>query len=385
MGEKIKIAIVVEAVLGGIRQHVYDIVCRLDKEKYDIYFLYSDRRADETFFEQKSELEKYAKLIPCNEMQREIGIQDLKAYKKIINVFKEIKPDIVHCHSSKAGIIGRLAAKHCGVKKILYTPHAYAFQSPDISIIKKKVYITAERYLSKHACNLTINVSKGELNLAAEYKIDRAEKFTLIYNGIPELMLPDKSKLRNRLGLDNSKYYIGFTGRCAKQKDPMTFLEIAKSVSKRKPNVEFIYVGNGDMQQIMKRWISNNEMESQIHMPGFRKDASEIVGALDLYLSTALYEGLPYSMIEAMRAGVPIIATDVTGNNELVFENINGMLFPAGDVAEGCRMIEKQIKEHCISEKAVKETFMESFSINTMMKKLNMVYEIGGGYNLISR
>lgn len=377
MEQRIRVAIVVEALLGGIRQHVYDIVCGLDSEKYEVYFIYSDLRADETFYEQKKEMSQHAKLILCNEMQREIEKKDYDAYRRLVQIFQEIKPDIVHCHSSKAGFVGRLAAKHCKVKKIIYTPHAYAFQSPDISKKKKMLYIWAEKFLSRYACSITINVSKGEMNKALEYHLDKPDKFTLIYNGIPEKKLPDRQTLRERLGLRNDCYYVGFTGRCAEQKDPFTFLQIAKNAIEKEDNVEFLYIGDGDLKNAMEQWISEHGLQDKIHMLGFRKDASEIVGVLDIYLSTALYEGLPYSMIEAMRAGVPIIATDCIGNNELVFDGINGKMFPVRDKKQATNLVISQLKKRYIEPSKVLQTFQEEFSLMKMLNRLLKIYQGG--------
>lgn len=373
---KIKIAMVVEAMLGGIRQHVCDIVKNLDQDKYDIYLIYSDIRADDVFFQEREVLERHATLIQCNEMQREIGRKDLAAYHKLVTLFREIKPEIVHCHSSKAGIVGRLAAKKCKVKKIIYTPNAYSFQSPEIKGLKKDIYILAERVLSRYATTMTINVSKGEMKQALDYKLDKPEKFTLIYNGIPDIPLPSKQELRDRLGLKQNAYYVGVTARCAKQKDPMTFLRIAEQVVAELPDTEFIYIGDGPMQQEMEEWIKSRKLEERIHMLGFRTDASEIVGALDIYLSTALYEGLPYSMIEAMRAGVPIIATDVVGNKELIFDGKNGKLFSIGNIDRPIELIKHQKGNMTINSKLVKDTYNREFSLNYMMKKVDEIYNL---------
>ena len=369
-----KVLLIAEAMLGGIRQHVFDIAQGLDKKEFEVYLIYSDKRADDKFFEGINEVGKSVKLIKCNEMERSIGLHDIKAYRKVKQHIKEIQPDVVHCHSSKAGIVGRLAAKNCKVPLILYTPNAYAFQSPDLSDIKKKIYIYAERYLSRKACSMTINVSKGEMNKALEYKIDVPEKFTLIYNGIPEIDLPDKEILKEKIGLKKNVKYVGFTGRCAKQKDPMTFLEIAKQVITKRDDTEFIYIGDGELQEQMQEWIINNNLTDKIHMLGFRNDSAEIVGAFDVYLSTALYEGLPYSMIEAMRAGVPIIATDCIGNNELVLEGINGHLFPLGDENRGFVLILKQIDYKEITVNMVINTFKSEFSLKRMIEKISNIY-----------
>lgn len=376
MDKKTKIVFVVEAMLGGIRQHVCDIVENLDIEQYDIYLIYSDLRADDRFYEEKVKLEKKAKLILCNDMQRSLGKNDLAAYKKLVKLFREIKPDIVHCHSSKAGIVGRMAAKKCRVPLIVYTPNAYAFQEPNISSMKKQIYIFAERFLSRYATDITINVSKGEMALAQKYHLDQKSKFTLIYNGIPQIELPDKSLLREEIGFNQDTYYVGVTARCAKQKDPFTFLKIAEKVVSARQNIEFVYIGDGELYDKMCQWIQERRLEDKIHMLGFRSDAARIVGALDLYLSTALYEGLPYSMIEAMRAGVPIIATDVVGNNELVIDGENGFLFKGRDINVGGRFVIRQIEEQLIVKENVIKTFVEKFSLNRMIEKTMGVYRI---------
>ncbi len=369
-----KIVMVVEAMLGGIRQHVCDIVESLNQQNYEIYVIYSDLRADDVFKKNKEQLMEHAKFIRCSSMQRSLGVKDFTAYKEMVKILENIRPDIVHCHSSKAGIIGRLAAKKCKVSCIIYTPNAYAFQNPDISLIKKYIYIYAEKILSGYATSLTINVSKGEMRLAQDYKLDKPEKFKLIYNGIRQVELKGKNQVRKTLGLDEEAFYVGVTARCAIQKDPFTFLRIAEKVVRRSSDIEFIYIGDGVLFKEMNEWIMKRGLEQKIHMLGFRTDAAVIVETFDIYLSTALYEGLPYSMIEAMRAGVPIIATDTVGNNELVFEGINGKLFPVKEVDRAVDMIFEQYETNAITSENVKETFRKEFSINSMIDKLNEIY-----------
>lgn len=381
MISKIRIAFVVEAMLGGIRQHVCDIIRNLEKEEYEIYLIYSDIRADGKFYMLLPEFEQAGvHLIQCNEMRREISKWDFKAYKRLVEIFKEVRPDIVHCHSSKAGVVGRMAAKRYGVNRIYYTPNSYAFQSPDISALKKALYIITEVILARFMTTKTINVSLGEMNLARRYHLDRSDKFVLIYNGVEEKVISkiNKEHLRRRLKVTEDKVLIGVTARCARQKDPMTFLQIAAAALKINDNLEFIYIGDGPLENDMRRWIDEWGLENKIRMLGFRSDAADIVGVLDIYLSTALYEGLPYSMLEAMRSGVPIIATDVVGNNELVENGKNGLLFKTGSIAGGVAAIRKQVEQMVIRSDEVVETFQEKFSLGKMMEDVVKVYEGGG-------
>lgn len=373
---KKKIVFVAEAMLGGIRQHVFDIIRYLDKDKFVIWLIYSDLRADHGFFDEKDEIGTFCNMIRCNTMTRGLGIQDIKAYREICKHIKAISPDIVHCHSSKAGIVGRMVAKNCNIKKIYYTPNAYAFQSPELSTIKRKIYIYAERFLSKKATTKTINVSKGEMELALKYKLDKPEKFELIYNGIAQISLERKEKIREKMGLQCSNYIVGVTARCAEQKDPMTWLKIAESVVKQVEQVDFVYIGDGPMQSQMEQWINERKLNNRIHMLGFKSDASAIVGMFDIYLSTALYEGLPYSMLEAMRAGVPIIASDTVGNNEIVNDGVNGFLFPLGDSQKAVVQIMNQLTHFPISSDMVTQEFSSKFKLDVMLKKLDVLYDI---------
>lgn len=375
MIRKIKVAHIVESMLGGIRRHVIDIIENLDKDKYEVYLIYSNRRADKVFFEEKEELEKHCTLILCNEMERKLGLNDLKAYKVVKNHLSIIKPDIVHCHSSKAGIVGRLAACVLKSKVIIYTPNAYAFQDFRIPIIKRKIYIVAERYLSRYATTMTINVSKGEMKEALNNRIDDERKFVLIYNGIPSEELPEKESLKNEMSLKKTMHYVGVTARCAKQKDPITFLQIAENVVKKRKDVEFLYIGDGEMIDEMRKYVCNHNLKDSVHILGFHPNASKIVGVLDIYLSTALYEGLPYSMLEALRAGIPVIATNTVGNNELIIDGENGKLFPVGDIEAGARLVIDQIENEGIKKERVRRTYEEKYSLKTMMNRINLLYE----------
>ena len=366
---KIKIVLIAEAMLGGIRKHVCDIACGLDSKRFDVYLIYSEARADETFFHEKDRLaEKGVKLICLNEMQREINLGDYKSYRKLLKILKEIKPDIVHCHSSKAGIIGRFAAKRCKVRKIFYTPNAYAFQDMGLKKLKRIIYVSAEKFLSRFATTMTINVSRGEMEMAKKYLIDKDCKFTLIYNGVSRAAPGERDTILKELNLPADKICIGANARCAEQKDPFTFLKIAEEVIRIKPDVQFLYIGDGSLYRQMKEWVKQRGLSDKIHLPGFRQDAGRAVAGFDIFLSTSLYEGMPYSLLEAIGAGVPIIATDVTGNNELVFPGENGLLFEKGNAEAGARCIIKQLDENII-KKDVVVSFRERFSLARMMER----------------
>lgn len=373
--EKIKVLLIAEAMSGGVRRHVVDLIGNIDGSKFDVTLLYGTGRMDEVFLAAKSSLEQKARLIESKYMQREISLgTERLAYREVKNVIAHIKPDVVHCHSSKAGILGRMAAKKAKVSKVFYTPHAYSFQAPEFTGPKNAVFTFLERYFSRHNTTKTFNVSVGEMQCALDKNIDQENKFTVIYNGIPDKDIPEKAQMRAKLNIPQDAFVAGVTARLNEQKDPLTFVKIAKEVLKVHSNSHFVYIGDGPLYDPVAAFIAENGLSGNVHLLGFRDDAEEIVAAFDVYLLTSLYEGLPYSPIESMRADVPIVATRATGNTELVTDGINGRLFDIGNVQQAVSLLDGFIcgKEDFCGK--VRSVFEERFTIGAMVKAIEKEY-----------
>lgn len=378
---KKKLVIMSEALGGGVRRHIIDLIENIDKNIFEIYFIYNLDRADSIIKEKISYMKKNGiNLIEIEKFNREIGFNDIKAYRSIYRELKKIKPDIVHCHSSKAGALGRIAAKKLGVKQIYYTPHAYYFQNPDSSKLKKNIYIFLESILSRYFTTKTINVSHGERKIALDYKLDKEEKFIVIYNGIEKNNIVSESKrsiLMNEFNIAKDDIVVGVIARLNKQKDPDTFIDIAKFVLSKYDKVKFIYVGDGELYNHINDRINKLNLNKNIILTGFRKDTEDILDIFDIFLTTALYEGMPYALIEASRAKLPIIATNITGNNEIVKNNENGYLFNRYDIEDESLKIINIIKDKNklleMSNKSY-EFFENDFTINIMIDKYEKLY-----------
>lgn len=379
--EKKQLLIVQEA-MGGCGRNVVDIVNGIDHSKFDVTVVYGTNRLDDYYRNAIPEMKKHATLIPVPELVRDLSTSnDLKAWLRVRKLIRQIKPDILHCHSSKAGIIGRSAAVGCHVSKVFYTPHAYAFQAWEFSESKKRFFAFLERTFSRFLTTRTFNVSNGERNIALQRRIDKPDKFKVVYNGIPDIALPSHEEALQMLGLSDLPHgaiVIGSTVRLAKQKDPMTFVRIAKTVVEHNPLAHFVCVGDGALQDEVTRFVSDNGLSGNVHLLGYRDDAERIVAAFDIYLLTSLYEGLPYSLVESLRAGVPVVATDVTGSNEVVQPGVNGYLFKVGDVADGACQVERVISELStesrFSSEAIRATYLEQFTSQQMLDSVQESY-----------
>lgn len=377
-----KRVLIVHEAMGGCGRNVIDIVNGIDRNKFEVTVAYGTDRIDDYYRKAIPEMQKHATLIPVPELTRDISVSnDLKAWLRVRKLIKEIRPDVLHCHSSKAGIIGRAATIGLHVPKVFYTPHAYSFQAWEFSESKKQLFTLIEQVFSRLFTTQTFNVSAGERDIALQHKIDRPEKFKVVYNGIPDVALPSRKEALQTLGLSDlpqNAIFIGSTVRLAQQKDPMTFVRIAKTVVEHNPLAHFICVGDGDLHDEVAHFITDNGLTGNVHLLGYRNDAERIVAAFDVYLLTSLYEGLPYSLVEALRAGVPIVATDVTGNNEVVQPGVNGYLFKVGDVEDGAHQVERIISERSHNGKfhydAIRHTYIDKFTSKCMLNSVQQSY-----------
>lgn len=374
--------LIVQEAMGGCGRNVVDIVNGIDHDRFDVTVAYGTDRLDDYYRKALPEMEKHATLIPIPELTRDISASnDIRAWLRVHELIKQIKPDILHCHSSKAGIIGRSAIIGSHVAKVFYTPHAYSFQAWEFSESKKLLFVMLERMFSHLLTTRTFNVSAGECDIALRYGIDNPNKFKVVYNGIPDIELPSHDEALRALGLSSlpqDSIVVGSTVRLAAQKNPMTFVRVAKTVVKHNPRVHFVCVGDGDLQDDVTRFVESNGLADHVHLLGYRDDAERIVTAFDVYLLTSLYEGLPYSLVESLRAGVPIVATNVTGSNEVVRPGVNGYLFEVGDVEDGARQVERIISERSrgggFSPDAVRGTYLDRFTSACMLDSVQQSY-----------
>lgn len=373
---KKRILLVSESMGGGLRKHIVQLINNLDKNIFDIYFIHGEETVDSTFINEYKKLNEQATIIPCKTLMREMNFKnDLRSLIFILNVISNISPDIVHCHSSKAGVLGRIAAKLKGVKNIFYTPHAYSFLSSEFGNRRKKFFIITEKFLSRYATCKTFCVSKGEKNSAIRLGIDLENKIEVVYNGLPNIQFSNNSDLKTELGLAKDSFIIGNNARLSEQKNPYLFIQIAKEMIKKNSKCHFVWAGDGPLANEIKQIVISNSLESNIHLVGDRNDSEYIVKDYDIFLITSKYEGFPYAPIEALRAKVPVIGTDVNGISEIVMEGINGYLFDQRDYKKAIAIIEKVFgNKKLLKEEEIFASYSERFTQIGMIKKIENFY-----------
>lgn len=369
-----------ETVMDGVGKNIVDLITHLDQDLFELHILHSSQRVDIHFQKAQEMLKGQVHFYEVNHFTRDISLlKDCSAFFHIRKHIKSIQPDIVHCHSSKAGVLGRFAAYTCNIKHIYYTPHAYAIQNMTIGVCKKVIYLTIEKLFAKFFTTTTINVSEGEKQFARDHHIAKAESLKVIYNCIDEKceVTQNRDTLKESLGLAKDQIVIGCVARIYRQKNPFLFMEIAKRVLVKHPHSVFVWIGDGEQRVQMEQYSAEHNLQKGILLLGFQEEINNYLNMMDLYLSTSLYEGLPYTLIEALRSKLPIVASDVIGNNEIVTQGLNGFLFDLDDIdlAVSCisRLIQDQALRIALGAKAY-DYFLNRFSIDKMIASYEALY-----------
>lgn len=290
--------------------------------------------------------------------------RDLRALSSLLRLMAEHRYDIVHTHCSKAGFLGRVAARLVGDPIVVHTYHAFGWQvtydGADSlwrrwrSRVARSVYLGLDKY-GASLSDALITVSDLNQRMAIEVGLAPPEKFTTVRSGIdldPPSATTNRADLCDRLGLDSSQPIVGTVARLAAQKDPLTFVEAARRVLRRRPDVQFIMVGTGPLKSRVRAAIGH---ESRIRTLGHRDDVSEILRILDVFVVSSRWEGLGRALTEAVGAGVPVAATAVDGIPELVTHGVTGRLSPPGDAGALADNVEWILDHGCEARRMAEE------------------------------
>lgn len=354
--KKIKVVHIVESLGAGTQSHLQSLTDFFSNKNTSIinYILFSSNREEFNM----NTLNSFSKKVIFKEinMHREISlIKDIKSGIEIYKELKNISPDVIHLHSSKAGIIGRFSSFFIKSKKLFYSPHGYSFMRLDVSSTKRYLFKIIEKTASLFLGGKTI--ACGDTEFLHAKNIGKAE---LIRNGIDlDYLTPFFFKPKNK------KLTIGIIGRITYARNPKLFNEIANKFS----NYNFIWIGDGELRNEINApniaitgWIDN------------KKDAIEKLSNIDIYLHPSLWEGLPIAILEAMALQKPVIATNIIGNKDIVKHNETGFLF--NDIKEldaHFKFLESEENREKMGQKGLNRC-QDLFNSNENFKKLETLY-----------
>lgn len=351
-----KIVHVTECLAGGVLTFLQNFTNQLDQDEHVIIYGKRDNTPDNL----GALFDENVSLIYWKNAQREIRPkEDFLALQELLCDLKRIPNiDILQLHSSKAGVLGRISARILGLQhRTFYLPHGVSFARKDVSSRKRDFYVLIEKIANLFA-GTVIACSQSEKDLLASHGI---KNVTVINNGIKVSSVEPDYKIPGR------PLVFGTVGRITYQKNPRMFNEIAKHFIGDE-RVRFLWIGDGEL----RHEIQENE---QVKVTGWvtPEEVRQYLRQVDIYISTALWEGLPLSVLEAMNLGKPLLLSDCVGNVDTVRDGKNGEIYH--NVNDALSIIEKMLD---IPQKSFLEASKESYrmvKVHFSLKALKEKYE----------
>lgn len=353
MANRKKILFVVEAMGGGVFTYIVDLANELVKT-YDMYIAYAVR--PQTPENYKAYFDERIHLIEVRSFTRSINpLKDLKAIREVKRIAKEVKPDIIHLHSSKAGVIGRIAFNGRDVP-LFYTPHGYSFLMENYKPMKRRMFLAIEALMARRNCT-TISCSPGE----HRETLKLTKRAAFVNNGINTKAL---DKMLERVEKVDHPFTVFTLGRICYQKNPRLFNQIAEAM----PEARFLWIGEGELRDELKS--GNIEITGWVD----RKTALQRSMNADVFLLTSLWEGLPISLLESMYMKKLCVVNDVIGNHDVIHNGKNGFV---------CRTVEEF--EKAINTESTGQLIQAAFddietiyNTSVMSRKYAEIYEGAG-------
>ena len=317
---------------GGAPLALLETVKRMDREAFDLTICAGkteDGNRDLDVEEAGFDLP----VISVPSLRRSVHpLRDLTALAHLIRVIRSGKYDVVHTHTSKAGLIGRIAAWICRVPAIVHSSHGTILQGYFSSTVTS-VFSALERFAASLSHRI-ICLTNEEIGQYLDANIGRREQYSYIFNGIDleafEAQRGDRSSLRSELGYESQHVVCVTAGRLVPVKGQADLLDAFAIASEEHPDLRLLIIGDGELRDQLKAQSDTLGISEKIQWVGWRDDVAELLDASDVFVLTSLNEGLGLVLIEAMAKRLPVVATSVGGIPEVVDDGVTGTLVPVG-------------------------------------------------------
>lgn len=370
--------VITRLILGGAQENTLATVKGLSEKGEDVSLATGPPIGPEgSLMDEARKLKAGVILIP--EMRREINpILDLASFLRLYSLMLRERFDIVHTHSSKAGILGRLAARLAGVKVIIHTIHGLPFH-PYQNNFLNFFYIILERFAA-YFTDRIITVCEAMKRKALSAGIAGDGKFVTIYSGIdlnPFLHVRgDTLKKKKELGINRADKVIGKIGRFFPLKGHEYLIQAAPEVVNVFPNVKFLLVGDGILKEKLQLQIRKLGLEDRFVFTGLvdHEDIPLLISVMDILVHTSLREGLARVLAQAVACGKPVISFDIDGAGEVVVPGETGFIVPARDVSALSKAMIDALSDVGRSVQSGLKIVDPAFRMETMVDRIDGLY-----------
>ena len=309
--------------------------------------------------------------------------RDLAAVAALARAFRRLRPAIVHTHSSKAGILGRAAARLAGVPVVIHSIHGFGFHDGQPAWMRRAL-IAAERLAAPWTTHF-VSVAATHLERGAALGIVDRERASVLRSGVHLADLAAAAEragragqpaLRTRLGLPAAGPILGMVACLKPQKAPLDFVEAAARIASVRPEASFVMVGDGPLRPQIEARARSLGIASRLHLLGWRRDVPDLLAAFDVAVLTSLWEGLPRVVPEAIAAGRPIVATAIDGTAEILRDGETALLAPPGDPGAVANQVLRLLDDPALARRiaSAARPLLAGFDIDWMVREQERLY-----------
>ncbi len=364
---------------GGAQRHIFDLATAM-KARGDVPVV---ALGGDGLLRKKLE-DSGIKTHAISTLGRDVALtKDAGSFKEIFSVIRREKPDVLHLHSPKAAGLGALAGRLLGVKKIIYTVHGWAFNEDRPWY--QKIFIAKISWFTMMLSHKVILLSEHELKQTRILFPFVKNKLTLIPLGmrVPTFMSVDGAKqtLAKHIGTDfsefNKKIIIGTIAELHPNKGLNYLIDALARVCDGRTDIISIIIGDGDLLSELQVRIKEKGLEGRVFLAGYMENASQYLKAFSMFVLPSVKEGLPYVILEAGNASLPIVATTVGGIPEIIEDMKSGVLIQPKNSSELAHAISYLIEHHAIAKQygnSLHEVILQKFSIEKMLKAVEEIY-----------
>jgi glycosyltransferase involved in cell wall biosynthesis len=382
------IHIITRLDMGGSAQNTLDTCLNLNHSKYDVYLIHGLSLESEMTQKERSTVAKRiakaklrgVKVITLDTLVRQIDIiKDLKTFFSLWRIMRHAKPIIVHTHTSKAGLLGRLSAWFAGIPLIVQTPHGHVFYG-HFGSLGSKFFLLLEK-LAARLTDRLVALTEQERMDYVKFAVAPSSKLLTIHSGVKlDRYLNgqfDEIRKREFLGFTEHDLVIGFVGWLLPIKGVMHLLKAMEIICNKYPHARLVYVGKGELEKDLKAETERLGLTANVKFLGWRDDVEKIMPLFDIFVLPSLNEGMGRVLVEAMAAARPVVASEVGGIPDLVKPGENGILVPPGNTQALAAGIMQLIDQPKKAKKMgqLGRRLSRNYMLETMIQKIEDLYE----------
>lgn len=329
--------------------------------------------------EKRNDEEKYGiKIYQIDFERNPLHPKNLIAFKQLIELMKKEKFDIVHCNTPVGGVYGRIAAKICGIKKVIYQAHGFHFYK-GASKLNWLVYYPIEKILA-HLTDALITINFEDYDISKKFKLRNKGKSYYVPGVGFDIESSKKinvsnTKIREKLGMSIDDIVCISAGELNNNKNNIIILEALNLLKNSK--VHYLLCGVGNLKEKLVQYSLENNLEKNVHFLGYRDDVKELLKASDIFIMPSFREGLSRSIMEAMASGLPCVVSNIRGNKDLIENEKGGFLINPTDIEEFSKKIDLLVNDSELREKMKNYNLerIKSFDIKIIEKELEKIYK----------